>query len=128
MTQHIGEVFEGTISSVAKFGVFVILRQFDIDGLVRTEELPQRDLFFDEETLRLIGKKSGVSYKIGDPMKVQVAATDTQDGKIDFLPLTESGRVKDSTEAPKSHRERRPPKEDRGRVRKARVSRGRRKG
>ncbi|MCC7403877.1 MAG: ribonuclease R [Bdellovibrionales bacterium] len=128
MTQHIGEVFEGTISSVAKFGIFVILRQFDVDGLVRIEQLPQRDLFFDEETLRLIGKKSGVSYKIGDPMKVQVAATDTQDGKIDFMPLTDEDSAEDLPETPEPARQRQPAKKDRGRVRQARVSRGRRKG
>jgi ribonuclease R len=128
MTQHIGEVFEGSISSIAKFGIFVILRQFDVDGLVRIEQLPQRDLFFDEETLRLIGKKSGVSYKIGDPMKVQVAATDTQDGKIDFMPLTDEDSAEDLPKTPEPTRQRQPAKKDRGRVRQARVSRGRRKG
>ncbi|MCB0385895.1 MAG: S1 RNA-binding domain-containing protein, partial [Bdellovibrionales bacterium] len=128
MTQHLGEEFEGTISSVAKFGIFVILRQFDVDGLVRIEDLPQRDLIFDQEHLRLVGKKSGVSYNIGDHMRVKVAATDTQDGKIDFLPIRDGDRAESPVEETKPTGKRGKAKKHRGRVRKARVSRSRRKG
>ena len=84
MQRHVGEEFEGTISSVAAFGIFVSLRQFDIDGLIRLEELGVKGLVYDEENMRLVGKKSGISFEIGDPIKIIVANVDIEDGKIDF--------------------------------------------
>jgi ribonuclease R len=85
MKQHVGEVFEGVISSVARFGIFVLLRQFDIDGLVKSENLGNDAFDFDEENLLLRGKRSGVVYKIGDVIKVQVAAANVEEGQIDFV-------------------------------------------
>lgn len=88
--RHLGEEFEGTISSVANFGIFVMLRQFDVDGLIRTEELG-KGLIYDEENMRLVGKKSGISYEIGDPIKIIVSKVDIEDGKIDFALAPKDG-------------------------------------
>lgn len=128
MAKHLGEEFDGIISSVAKFGIFVLLRQFDVDGLIRTEALPQNDLKFDEDHLRLIGKKSGVSYNIGDVIRVAVARTDTQDGKIDFLPVLEGKRAQVLPKEAESNHKRFQAQRDSGGIRKTRISRGRRKG
>lgn len=85
MTKHIGEEFDGVISSVTKFGMFVQLRQFDIDGLIRLEELGGDRFEFDEENMRLVGRKSGMAYEIGDTFRVQVAKADIELGQIDFV-------------------------------------------
>lgn len=85
MAQHVGEEFEGVISSVTRFGIFVMLRQFDIDGLIRMEELGGDRFEFDEEKLQLVGRKSGLVYEIGDPIKIQVAKADIELGQIDFV-------------------------------------------
>ncbi len=82
---HIGEEFEGIISSVTRFGLFVLLRQFDVDGLIRVEELGGDRFDFDEEKLRLVGRKSGMAYEIGDPIQVVVAKADIEAGQIDFV-------------------------------------------
>ncbi|MFN7729833.1 MAG: ribonuclease R [Bdellovibrio sp.] len=87
MQKHIGEEFDGVVSSVTKFGVFVLLRQFEIDGLVHIDNLsgPKFERFeFDEENLRLVSKRSGFSYTIGDPIKIRVSSSDVVEGKIDF--------------------------------------------
>lgn len=85
MEKHIGEEFDGVVSSVTKFGVFVLLRQFEVDGLVHIDNLSRTDRFeFDEENLRLVSKRSGFSYTIGDPIKIRVDAADAIEGKIDF--------------------------------------------
>lgn len=89
LSDHIGEIFPGIISSVAKFGIFVMLRQFDIDGLVKTENLGDDFFEFDEENLILFGKKTGKKYHLGDSVRVLVSAVDTEDGKIDFLLVKE---------------------------------------
>jgi ribonuclease R len=72
------------ISSVAKFGIFVLLREYDIDGLVRLDDLGGERFEFDEEHLRLVAKRSGFSYSIGDMVKIQVAAVDAELGQINF--------------------------------------------
>ena len=92
-----GEEFEGMISSVAKFGVFVLLRQYDVDGLVKVERLGNDRFEFDEENLRLVGRKSGIQYTIGDVLKVRVMGADIETGKVDFelvdvpVPKSKSG-------------------------------------
>lgn len=85
MQQHLGEVFEGVVSSVVRFGIFVLLKQFDVDGLVKIENLGNDQFEFDEENLILKGKKTGLMYRIGDPIKIQVAQANTIEGQIDFV-------------------------------------------
>lgn len=82
--RFIGQEFEGIISSVAKFGIFVLLREYDIDGLVRVDELGSEPFDYDEENLRLVARRSGFSYAIGDLVKIQVAAADVELGQITF--------------------------------------------
>lgn len=95
MDKHVGEEFDGIISSVAKFGVFVQLRKFNVDGLVKIEELASEYLEYDEDNLRLVGKKSGVSYRIGDELKICIANVNIDQGQIDFtLAEGEQKRVK----------------------------------
>ena len=84
MRKWVGEEFEGIISSVTKFGVFVLLRQFDVDGLVKIERLGNDRFMFDDQNLRLIGSRTGARYSIGDSIRVLVTASDPETGKIDF--------------------------------------------
>ncbi len=86
MSKLLGQEFEGLVSSVTRFGIFVILRQFDVDGLIRLETLPGDRFEFDEENMRLVGRRSGRIIAVGDLMQIQVAAADTDEGRIDFLP------------------------------------------
>lgn len=86
MEKHVGEEFDGIISSVTKFGVFVLLREFDVDGLVRVDDLSKEKLEFDEDTLSLFGKRSGVRYTLGDTMRIKVADADHELGQINFIP------------------------------------------
>ena len=128
MSQHLGEEFEGTISSVTKFGLFVLLRQFDVDGLIRVEELGGDRFEFDEENLRLVGRNSGMAYEIGEPMTIQVAKTDIELGQIHFTLPPGSGKGSRATSAKSSKTlpKRKKAKDDSGSVRKSRVSRPRR--
>ena len=85
MQKSIGESFEGMISSITKFGVFVLLRQFNIDGLIRLDDLGKEKFEFDEENLTLTAKRSGLSYKMGDQLKVIVSLVDIEQGQINFV-------------------------------------------
>jgi ribonuclease R len=82
--KYVGQEFEGVISSVAKFGVFVLLRQFDVDGLIKIEELGNDHFLFLDDQLILKGKRSGVQFAIGDIIKILVVSSDPDLGQINF--------------------------------------------
>jgi ribonuclease R len=99
MQKFVGRELDGLISSVAKFGVFVLLREYDCDGLVRTDDLGNDRFEFDEENLRLVGQRTGKVYNIGDVVKIQVAAADPELGQVNFiLAGTEESDEVDDTE------------------------------
>lgn len=95
MKPRLGEEHDGMITSVAKFGVFVLLRDFEVDGLVRADDLSSEKLEFDDEHLRLVAPRSGRSFSIGDTLRVQVAAADTGAGQISFTPVRPLGKKDD---------------------------------
>ncbi|MGZ5279506.1 MAG: ribonuclease R [Pseudobdellovibrionaceae bacterium] len=97
MNQFIGEEFEGIVSSVTKFGVFVLLRKFEVDGLIRIENLSREKLEFDEDTLTLVGVKTGQRISIGDVMTVQVASADPEAGQVDFQLAGQPLRAKEKS-------------------------------
>ena len=127
MKKFIGQEFEGVISSITKFGAFVILRQFDIDGLVRLDDLAY-GLEYDEQNMRLFSSKSGVEFCIGDPIKIIVSAADTDEGRIDFVPVDGVKQIDGPKKTNKPFKKRGETSKNRRGVRKARVSRSRRKG
>jgi ribonuclease R len=122
LEKHLGKEFEGMVTSVTKFGLFVTLRQFEVDGLVRVEALGKEHYEFDEENLRLMGRRSGHAYTIGDMVKIQVAAADHQIGRIDFILATGEEEKDAPTKKVQSIEERRPPAKDSRGFRSLRVS------
>ncbi|MEM7645362.1 MAG: ribonuclease R [Pseudomonadota bacterium] len=127
LSDKVGEIFPGIITSVAKFGAFVLLRQYDIDGLIKVENLGNDHFEYDEDNLMLIGKKNGRQFRLGDSVRVLVSAVDTDEGKIDFLLVKEGSDelVTNSKADRRDHKKRRSPSKNRERVRKKRVSRRR---
>ncbi|KHD88969.1 MAG: ribonuclease R [Bdellovibrio sp. ArHS] len=102
MEKFVGQEFDGMISSVAKFGIFVLLREYDIDGLVRLDDLGGDRYEYDEENLRLVARRSGFSYSIGDMIRIQVSAADPELGQINFIPAgleIEDGEEAEQTKA-----------------------------
>ena len=82
MEKHIGEEFEGMISSITSFGMFVELDNL-IEGLVPLRDM--KDFFhFDEEHLCLTGEKSHIKYSIGERVIVKVVRASKEDKIIDF--------------------------------------------
>lgn len=98
--RFVGQEFEGMISSVAKFGIFVLLREYDIDGLVRVDDLGNEFFEYDEENLRLVAKRSGFSYSIGDLVKIQIVAADPELGQINFALAQNEIEKGSATESP----------------------------
>jgi ribonuclease R len=84
MRQHVGDVFEGVISSVTNFGLFVQLNELYIEGLIHVTNLDSDFYHFDPVRLRLKGERSGRSFRMGDAIQIIVSRVDLDDRKIDF--------------------------------------------
>ena len=90
--RYVGEEFEGYISSMAKFGLFVALIEFPLDGLVKVEDLSGDQFIYDEESLTLKGKKTKKVFTVGDRVRIRVAMVSLDEGKIDFELLSHKGQ------------------------------------
>ncbi|RNE88861.1 ribonuclease R [Marichromatium sp. AB31] len=93
MRDKLGQEFDGTITSVNSFGLFVELDEVHIDGLVHITALDNDFYHFDPIGHRLDGERTGTVYRLGDRLRVQLAAVNLDDRKIDFV-LAESTRPK----------------------------------
>ena len=83
MSNKVGEVYDGIVSSITPFGMFVELEN-TVEGLIRFENLGQEYFIYDDERKNLIGERSKKVYKIGDKVKIKVIGADKQTRKIDF--------------------------------------------
>jgi ribonuclease R len=90
MQDKLGEEFEGTITSVNSFGLFVELDDIYIDGLVHITALDNDYYHFDPVGRRLTGERTGTVYRLGDRLRVKLAAVNLDERKIDFV-LAPSG-------------------------------------
>ena len=84
MMDRVGEVFEGVVSSVAEFGVFVELSELYVEGLVHVTALGEDYFHFDPKRRRLTGEHSGAMFQIGEEVRVRVVRVDIDQAKIDF--------------------------------------------
>ncbi len=87
MQDKLGEEFDGIITSVTSFGLFVQLTDIYVEGLVHVTSLKSDYYRFDPVGHRLIGENSGRVYRLGDPIRVLVARVDLEEKKIDFQPV-----------------------------------------
>ena len=84
MMDHVGAEFDGIISGVTEFGVFVELTELYVDGLVHITALGNDYFHFDPKQHRLLGDRTRVSFRLGDKLRVRVARVSLDDMKIDF--------------------------------------------
>ena len=84
MESHVGDDFDGVITGVTNFGVFVQITELMTDGLVHVTSLKNDYYQFDAGTQRLIGERSGKTYSLGDPLRVRVQRVDMETRRIDF--------------------------------------------
>lgn len=88
MSRYIGEEFDGVISGVTNWGLYVELPN-TVEGLVHVNQLQDDYYHFDEEHYELVGEMTRKTYKLGQPIRVMVASTDKLLRTIDFIPAKE---------------------------------------
>jgi ribonuclease R len=84
LRDRIGDVFDGVISGVAGFGVFVVVDDPFVEGLVRVEALADDYYVYDEAACRLVGRRSGRTFALGDSVRVEVQSVSVVRRKVDF--------------------------------------------
>jgi ribonuclease R len=85
MLDKVGETFDGIVSGVTAFGLFVQLKDVYVDGLVHITALTRDYYHFDPVGHRLTGERTGQVFRLGDSLSVVVAAVNLDDRKIDFV-------------------------------------------
>jgi ribonuclease R len=84
MEQHVGGQFDGVISGVTSFGLFVELDQSKVNGLVHVTQLPHDYYHFDPVRKTLSGERRGMQFRLGDRVRIIVLKASLEERKIDF--------------------------------------------
>ncbi len=86
MQDHIGDEYDGVISGVTSWGIYVELPN-TVEGMVRLSDMTDDRYDFEEDKFRVVGHRSRKEFRLGQPVRVQVARVDLQMRTIDFLML-----------------------------------------
>ena len=84
MAGHLGQVYDGVISGITEWGLYVELNENKCEGMVPMRDLDDDYYDFDERNYRLIGRKHHHSYNLGDPITIQVARANLEKKQLDF--------------------------------------------
>ncbi len=94
MESRVGETFDGVITGVSEWGIFVEEKETKCEGLVRVRDLADDFYNLDEKNMVLIGRKYKKRYRIGDHVKIKVRAADRDKKMIDYVLISENGTNK----------------------------------
>lgn len=84
MEQFIGEEFYGYITGVQEYGIFVEIPETRCEGLVRLRNISEDSFYFDQKNYSIIGRRTGITYQLGDKVMIKVAKADLQNKQLDF--------------------------------------------
>ncbi len=82
--RKIGRSYRGVIAGVSRYGMFVELEHYPIEGMVPVESIGEDTYLLDEDNFRFVGESSGVSYRIGDPVRVKIRSVDVNERRAYF--------------------------------------------
>ena len=99
MEKHVGDEFDGVVSGVTNFGLFVELAGSKVNGLVHVTQLPHDYYHFDPLRRSLAGERTGLKFRLGDPVRVLVLKASVEDKRIDFRLVVPEGAPKKKKKA-----------------------------
>ncbi len=85
MQDKVGKEFEGVISGVTEWGIYVEISQYKTEGMVRIKDITDDHYFFDEENFCLIGRLYKRKYQLGDDVKILVQKANLEKKQLDFI-------------------------------------------
>lgn len=84
LQEHVGAEFEGVVTGVTGFGLFVELKDLYVEGLIHVTALPRDYYYYEQAHHRLVGEHTRQVFRLGDELRVQVAAVNLEERKVDF--------------------------------------------
>ena len=102
LEKHIGEEFEGVVSSTAEYGLFVEIPKYLVEGLVHTRDLQDDDYRFDRRTFSLKGQKRGGRIRVGNRLRVVIVAVDIPRRELGLAPAPGTDLAKPPTDTRRS--------------------------
>ncbi|MFN0151891.1 MAG: ribonuclease R, partial [bacterium] len=84
MLDKVGEEYDGLVSGVAEFGVFVELIEYFVEGLIRVSDLSSDFFNLSDTGHALVGRKSGLAFTIGDQVRIAVESVNLSEGRVEF--------------------------------------------
>ena len=85
MSERVGQVFDGTISGITEWGVYVEINENKCEGMIPMRDLGEDYFDFDEKNYCLVGRKRHKKYSLGDALKVKVARANLEKKQLDFI-------------------------------------------
>jgi len=85
MVDKVGQVFDGLVSGVSKWGIFVEIADTKCEGMIRLRDLSDDFYYLDEENYQVIGSRKGVQFKLGAKIKIRVKKVDLPRKQMDFV-------------------------------------------
>jgi ribonuclease R len=86
MRDKVGETFNGVISGVAGFGIFIELTDVFVEGMIAMRDMKDDYYIFDDIHHQLKGERTGKVYQLGDTIKIQIASVNLDDRQMVFTP------------------------------------------
>lgn len=102
LADHLGEVYDGIISGVTEWGLFVELNENKCEGLVPIRDLADDYYDLDEKNYEIVGRRSNTRYRLGDTVKVQIARANLDRKQIDFALVDDRHPRRDEDELGKT--------------------------
>jgi ribonuclease R len=115
MEKHVGSEFDGVVSGVTSFGLFIEVEASRVNGLVHITQLPNDYYHFDPRKHLLTGERRGLKFRLGDKVRVLVLRASLEDRKIDFRLVAGSGYDESRSARAKGAAEDNAPRERKGR-------------
>lgn len=84
MEQFVGEEFYGYITGVQEYGIFVEIPETRCEGLVRLKNITEDNFYFDQKNYSIVGRRTGITYQLGDKVMIRIANADIRNKQLDF--------------------------------------------
>ncbi|MFO7288023.1 MAG: ribonuclease R [Gammaproteobacteria bacterium] len=93
MSERVGEEFRAIVTSVVPFGLFVRIPELKVDGLVHVTSLPRDYYHRDATGTRLVGERTGRTFRLTDTLDVRLVGVNIEERKIDFVPVERTAKA-----------------------------------
>jgi ribonuclease R len=84
MREHVGEIFNGTITGVTEWGIYVEEKETKCEGMVKLKDLTDDYYVFNEKAYAVVGEKTGKKFSLGDSIKFKVMGADLERKTLDY--------------------------------------------